>query len=272
MNPLPVAVNDLQVGDRLCESVYAHDGKLLLAAGTQLEAPLRQHLAAKRVACVLVERDAPLEFNAVAHCAGCGAGLALRPPSSTAMAGLWTCCGCGSIYVAAFDPGCTGLHCGPERVYCDRSACNHMAATHQYSMSPEEFEAARLLSGPMCATAESLYAGRERRGSKRRPLDAEVELLPLDRTYRVVGELISARTRNVSFSGASVVAPRGRRWPAFVVDFTRAGLPQLRLVMQVVHETPSDDESRVIGGRYCGRLDDSVGDLHSLKPTVVDGR
>ncbi|MBX3426190.1 MAG: hypothetical protein KF688_10960 [Pirellulales bacterium] len=267
-----VPIEELRIGDRLYESVYDRIGRLLVAGGTVVGETIQTRLAEEGVVRVLLEdRSARPTSDSIGGCSRCGLGLALKVPSAGSPALVTACSGCGAIYVAAFDGACPGLCCGPERVYCDRSRCAHLAPVFLHTLSPAELASVRALGTPGAVIPDILHSGEERRRSKRHRLHASVSVLPLDGSFRVLGPPLPATLRNLSFSGVCVAFGADRETGAAVVDFTPSGVPQLRLIVRVVWTAITEAE-RLMSGVICGRMHESAGDLRSLQDLLQRGQ
>ena len=276
---LPAQIDEVAIGDRLLEPVYDHDGRLLLNAGAIVCPSALMRLKEVGVVRLLVEpHDAEhgvkryAENNQLARCERCGSGLALQPPRGQRSCRPFRCAACEEIYFGEFDGECTGAYCGPERVFCDRSTCDHICEVHlSVHELIAEYRSPRLAEISREIAAAS-YSGAERRRAQRHRLELSVIVVPLSESYRVTQKPRLAHTHDISASGVSVVSGRPFNSAAVVVDFQPAGFSELRLIANVVWEAKRGPTWQ-LGAAICGRVDPSVGELAGLSPpstAVID--
>lgn len=274
---LPKPIREVSRGDRLLEPVFSQNGQLLLDAGEAIGITGLVRLRREGVVRVLVdptdEKNGTNRYaqeNILAQCEKCEAGLALRQPRGQSYCKPYQCEECQEVYFGAFDEECSGAFCGPERVFCDRSVCDHMCEVKLSIQRLVTNFNATCLSEVINEMSGNEYMGPERRRAKRQQLEVYVVVIPLSESYRVLEKPRLARTRDISSSGVSIVSDRGFESAACVIDFQPAGFPDMRLICNVVWEAKRG-QTWQIGAAMCGRIDPSVGDLADVCPPQTQG-
>ena len=269
---LPTSIENLEVGDKLLEPVFDHNGRLLLDAGLPILDETVSHLEKEGVVRVLVNprnaerrKQCCAPSNVLANCELCGNGMALCPPGGVCLSRPYGCNDCDAIYIGSYDCQCSGVFCGPERVFCDRSTCSHIREMKLDLQNEIDEFTASCLTGKLDPSSRRTYAGAERRQSVRHPLEVLVVVVPLNEYYRVIDRPRLASTQDISTTGLSLISDRSFDASSVVVDFNSSGNSKLRLVANVVWESKRDAGWH-LGARICGRIDPEVGDLAELMP------
>jgi hypothetical protein len=167
----------------------------------------------------------------VEQCSGCGAAVALRPPSVGAAVGAWCCDKCGAVYFGADEQsaadGFSGLVRAPERLFCPAAKKIQTSAAVEHG-PPEHVQ--RLLK---CLAGKE-YTGPERRRGKHYQVRRRAVVIPLAADFRVDGPPMEMTTLNVSLYGAALLHTRHINAMYLALDFTMDSSHLLQTVMSVL--------------------------------------
>jgi hypothetical protein len=170
---------------------------------------------------------------AVEQCSGCGAAVALRPPSVGAAVCAWCCEKCGAVYfgadVQSAADGFSGLVRAPNALFCRPPKKKIETSAKNADQGPPE-HVQRLLK---CLAGKE-YTGPERRRGKHYQVTRPAVVIPLAADFRVDGPPMEMTTLNVSLYGAALLHTRHTSAPYLALDFTMDGNCLLQTVMRVL--------------------------------------
>jgi hypothetical protein len=162
-------------------------------------------------------------------CGGCGASIALIPPSDNAPASPWKCRTCGALYLACAQRRSGSEFQGGVRpaFYMDviEDAALHPAA-QQHELSEED---RRQLQRCL---PESRPRNANARSSQRYRVTTPITLLPLADDFRINGPIIPASTLDVSCGGLALLSRQSLTAKYLAIEFLDAGARMPALILR----------------------------------------
>jgi hypothetical protein len=187
------------------------------------------------------------------RCSGCGADVALMPPTPALSARPWLCTRCGSVFFARQDG---------ESERADESGVRQVSYAEvqraiNLNVEPASSRVRRVdVERLVKCMSMKQYGGVDARREKRYPVAAPVTIVPLGPDFRVVGKPFRAMTTNISSSGSALIHSGPILEPFLALDFAAAGVKLSPAILQVLRVRQLALASEIAGRLVCRILAD----------------
>jgi hypothetical protein len=234
------AINQIEPGALLTTNIYDARSRTLLREGVKLDEKMLDLLKGSGREYVEVDSSTP---STIAKCEVCQSAISLQLPSEKdSIAATWICRECDSIYFGL----ARSATLAPVDVL--------LQPTKSISL-PEHLE--RYFKESWTPTEE----GAEKRAHERHTVTLPITVVPLDSTFRIMGESIELESQDVSLGGVCLKHVQELGCPYLYVEFS-INEERVRRLAQVVR-TRRHGAAFEIGCKFLGTVE---GHATSPKP------
>lgn len=235
------AINQISPGASLTTSIYDARSRTLLREGARLDEMMLALLKDGGREYVEIDTASP---STIAKCEVCQSPISLQLPSDKgSVAATWVCRECDSVYF--------GL---------SRSA----------TLAPVDVLLQPMRSVSLPASVEELFKqawsaneeGSEKRAHERHAATIPITVVPLDNTFRIMGEAIELESQDISLGGVCLKHIENLSCPYLYLEFS-INEQRIRRIAQVVR-TRSHGEAFEIGCKFLGHVE-----AHATEPKPI---